>query len=260
MAYRLTEFDGVDLPAYNREANFDTAPALPGFVATLGGAYDSYGADVAPMGLPYTLTLRGIVSEETDANQRAAIDGMRALQRRRGKLVRVADDDDSEQWCWARLDQVVHRRPFGNRGYQVLEFSWSIESGWQQDQDDDEQLPTSSPHAQTVYNDGNRTVSDVIITFHADDANATAVTITTTNGTHLVWAGTLLAGDDLVFDCGAKSITNDGANAYDDLSYGAGHTIDNWISVEPGSMDITVTYTGGGNFPSVTTSFNHGWA
>lgn len=259
MSYKLISFDGVDLPGYNRESGLDTAPPLDGFIGTVLGGYDSYQSDMAPMATPYPLTVRGIVSAETDADQRAAIDGLRALSRRRGQLVRQADDDDSEQVCYARLQQLAHRRITGVNGYQVLELAFLIESGWEEERPNQLENLASSPHTLSVENAGNRMVSNAVITLHADSASLTAVTLTTTNGTHLVWTGTVLAGDNLVIDCGAKSVTNDGANAYSGLSYGASHSIDDWLRIE-GSMDITITYTGGGTSPTVTIAYNDGWA
>lgn len=257
MSYKLISFDGTNLPTYNRESGLDTGPSQQGFVATVLGGFDVYGLGVAPVATPYPLTLRGIVSEETDAGQRAALDGLRAKARVRGKLVRQADDDDSEQWAWARLAVVAHRRVYNNRGYQILDFTWSMESEWYSDRNDVIATMDGSPYVLTVENAGNRTINDAILTITADDANLTAVTITATN-TELVWTGTLLAGDSLVIDCGAKSIKNDGVNAYSGFSYGANHAIDDWLRIA-GETEITITYTGGGTDPTVTLAFNDGW-
>ena len=259
MSYKLISFDNVDLPGYNRESGLDTAPPLDAFIGTVLGGYDSYQSDMAPMATPYTLTVRGLVSMETDADQRAAVDGLRATSRRRGLLVRQADDDDTEHFCYARLQQIAHRRITGVNGYQVLDLSFLVESGWEEERLAMLEALAASPHTLSVENAGNRMVSNAILTVSADDASLTAVTLTTTNGTHLVWTGTVTAGNDLVFDCGAKSITNNGANAYSGLSYGAGHTIDDWLRIE-GNMDITITYTGGGAGPAVTIVYNDGWA
>lgn len=258
MSYKLLTFDGLTLPEYNRESGLDTGPSQPGFIATINGGFDVYGAGVAPVNTPFAATMRGILSEETDAGQRTIIDALRAKARTRGKLVRQADDDDSLQWAWARLSVVGHRRVYNNRGYQTLEFAWQMESEWYADRDDQTETMDGSPYTLSVENEGNRTVANAVLTITADDANLTAVTIETTNGTHLIWAGTLLAGDDLVIDCGAKSIRNDGANAYSGLSYGSGHTIDDWLRII-GAMDITITYTGGGTDPAVTIAYNDGW-
>lgn len=258
MSYKLTTFAGVSLPGYNRESGLDPAPPTDGFANVILGGYDSYGTDEAPSRTPYTLTMRGIVSLETDADQRAAIDGLRALTRTRGQLVRQADDDDSEQWVTARLQGVTHRRITGINGYQTLEFSWLVESEWHGAAGDASDDLDGSPVTFAVENAGNRAVTDAVITVTAGDAALTAVTFTTTNGTHLVWTGTLAAGDELIFDCGAKAITNDGANAYSGLSYGASHTIDDWLRIV-GAMSITVAYTGGGSGATVDIAFYEGW-
>lgn len=258
MSYKLVSFDGTNLPTYNRESGLDTGPSQAGFIATVAGSFDVYGAGVAPVATPFQLSVRAILSEETDAGQRAAIDGLRAKARSRGKLNRQADDDDSLQWAWARLAVVGHRRSYGNRGYQILEFAFQLESEWYADRDDQTETMDGSPYALTVENAGNRPASNAVLTVSADDANLTAVTIETDNGTHLVWTGTLVAGNDLVFDCGAKSVLNNGVNAYSGLSYGANHVIDEWLRIE-GEMDIDITYTGGGTDPAVTIAFDDGW-
>lgn len=259
MSYKLTTFNNVDLPAYNRESGLDTAPGLDGIVATVLGGYDSWQSDIAPLATPYPLTVRGIVSAETDADQRAAIDALRACSRRRATLVRVADDDESEHWCYARLGQIGHRRITGVNGYQVLELGFIVESGWLEDKAIQYATLTGSPYLLAVENAGNRMVNDAILVITAGSAAITAVTLTTSNGTHLVWTGTLAIGDELEFDMGAKSLTNDGANAYSGLSYGASHEIDDWLRIE-GEMNITITYTGGGTGSTCSIAFNHGWA
>ena len=258
MSYKLTKFGGVSLPGYNRESGLDTAPPLDGFVGTVLGGYDGYGTDEAPSSTPYTLTVRAVLSEETDAGQRAAIDGLRALSRTRGQLVRQADDDASEQWATARLENMVHRRITGINGYQVLEFTWLVESQWHGVEGTFSVSLGSSPYALAVENPGNRTVTDAILTITAGDAPITSVTITTTNGTHLVWTGTLAATKQLVFDSGAKSITNDGVNAYSGFGYGASHSIDDWLRLA-GSMDISISYVGGGTGAIVGIAFYEGW-
>lgn len=258
MSYKLISFAGVGLPAYNRESNLDTAPPLDGLVGTVLGGYDSYGSDIAPAATPFSLTVRGIVSLETDADQRAAVDALRATSRRRSSLFRQADDDDSQQWCWARLEQIAHRRITGANGYQVLELAFLAESEWYGESIVEEVSLGSSPYAFAVENAGNRMVNDAILTVTAGDVAMTAVTVTTTNGTHLVWAGTLAAGDDLIINSGSKSITNDGANAYGGLTYGASHTIDDWLRIE-GGMNITIAYTGGGAGATVGIAFYEGW-
>lgn len=259
MSYKLTKFDNVNLPTYNRESGLDTAPGLDGFIGTVLGGYDSYRSDMAPAATPYTLTVRGIVSMETDADQRAAVDGLRALGRRRAALIRQADDDESEQFCYARLQQVTHRRITGVNGYQVLELAFLIESGWYEEKAVQYENLSGSPFALVVENAGNRMVNDAVLVVTAGSSAITAVTITTTNGTHLIWSGTLSAGDELELDCGAKSITNDGANAYSGLTYGSNHEIDDWLRIE-GNMTITITYTGGGTGPTCSIAFNDGWA
>lgn len=257
MSYKFTSFDQLTLPGYNRESGNDTGPSQSGFIPTVAGSFDVYGADVAPVNTPFTATLRCILSEETDAGQRAALDALRAKARVRGQLVRQADDATTH-YAWARLSNVQVRRVYANRGYQILDFTWALESEWYEDRSDQNETLDGSPYTLSVENAGNRAVTNAVITITADDASLTAVTLTTTNGTHLVWAGTVTAGNDLVIDCGAKSITNNAVDDYSNLSYGGNHAIDDWLRIV-GAMDITITYTGGGTAPTVTIAFDDGW-
>jgi len=257
MSYKFTSFDQVTLPGYNRESGNDTGPSQPGFIPTVAGSFDVYGSDVAPVNTPFGATLRCILSEETDAGQRAAIDGLRAKARVRGKLVRQSDDA-ATHYAWARLSTVQIRRVYSNRGYQIIDFAWSLESEWYEEKSDVDDTLDGSPFALSVENEGNRAVTNAVMTISADDANLTAVTLTTTNGTHLIWSGTVTTGNDLVFDFGAKSITNNAVDAYSGLTYGGNHTIDDWLRIV-GAMDITITYTGGGASPTVSISFDDGW-
>lgn len=257
MSYKIVTFDGLNVPGYNRESGLDTAPGMNGFVATVAGGFDSYGSDIAPMAFPYPLTVRGIVSEEDDSVQRYVIDAERAKARVRGKLKRQPDDGSAEQWCWARLESIAHRRIYNHHGYQILEMTFQAQSGWYSDRANQVESISGSPHVMSVINDGNRMVTDAILTIRASGSPVTAVTITTANGTHLIWTGSLASGKNLVIDCGAKSIRNDGVNAYGGFSYGVNHSIDDWLRIA-GTMNISIAYTGGAN--QVTIAYNDGWA
>lgn len=58
-----------------------------------------------------------------------------------------------------------------------------------------------------------------------------------TTGYTLEWNGTLASGDDLLITVNTETITNDGADAYDELTLGA-HT--RWFELAPGVNDVDV--------------------
>ncbi len=258
MSYKLVAFDNLVLPTYNRESGVNAAPPLQGYIETAGGGFDSFGSGVAPASTPFPVTMRVVSSEETDAGQKAAIDALRSKIRTRGRLIRTGVADFTQHWVTARLVEVQQRTLYNSPGVQVLNFIWEASTEWVETNADVTETMTGSPYAFGVENAGNRPVRNAIITVSADDAALTAVALSTTNGTALSWTGTVAAGDSLVFDCGAKSVKNDGVNAYSGLTYDSGHTIDDWLRIA-GSMDITITYTGGGSSPTATADFDDGW-
>jgi len=67
-------------------------------------------------------------------------------------------------------------------------------------------------------------------------------------------------GTDLVIDCGARTVTNNGVEAYDELTLGAGHVVAEWLRLPPGNTTVAVTRTGGDNTSAIEIAFDDGWA
>jgi hypothetical protein len=123
-----------------------------------------------------------------------------------------------------------------------------------------EGLTTGTAVTVAVRNNGNAPVYDPIITVTAGTAAITALTVTVGTETALSWAGTLGAGNDLVIDCGAQTIRNDGTDAYSGFSYGAGHTVGYWVGLgATATTTISISHTGGVT-GVVEVSFYDGWA
>ena len=72
--------------------------------------------------------------------------------------------------------------------------------------------------------------------------------------------GTLGTTAALVVDCGAATVTNDGTDAYDELTIGADHAQTAWLRLEPGNTTITITRTGAENSSVVSVVYRDGWA
>lgn len=72
---------------------------------------------------------------------------------------------------------------------------------------------------------------------------------------HLVYIGSIAAGESLVIDCGEQSAKNDGVGDSAHFSRGADHKYDGWMQLEPGDNTVEVTRTGGGATSSISFSF-----
>lgn len=282
--YSYERFGTVTLPIYERESDHSPIPARVGVVGTIAGAYDTLGADDAPQELPYNVSVRGVVLEDTAAALRTTLDGLRALVGKRKNLYRRADSNDEIQWARARLVSEPMRRVQGNVLHCEVEMVFQILTPWVGADhstwvlDDGEYLDTalyldeagetftgSSPHIFTTTNGGNRVVTNPVITLTAGGASVTSVTITKvgTGGseTKIVWTGTLLTTKKLIVDCGTFTITNDGANAYSGkAAFDSNHTIAEWLRIDPGYNEITVTWVGGSTDSTVLLEYRDGWA
>lgn len=279
-AYTLERFGAVTLPIYNPETDHSPIAARVGVVQTIGGAFDVYGDEDAPLDLPTTRSYRSIVLEETAAAWRTALDALRAQVGKRARLYRRANDDDAVQWCIARLIQNPVQRVYQGGYIQDVELifqlwtswrghdhtSWTLDSGEILDGglylDDGGFVETmaSSPHTIIVANGGNRRVDNAIITVTAGSSAITAVTVAKTGETDIDWSGTLASGNTLVIDCGAYTVKNAGVNAYTGFSLGGDHAISEWIRLDPGDNDITITFSGGSTDSTAKVEFADGWA
>ena len=247
---------------------------LPG-----GGAFDSLRDDCAQFGAR-ELTKTAIVYAATSS---AAITAYRALQANVGKrdrLYRVWLDGTTQEWVDARLIAVDAERTIANRYNLDVTMRFLVYSPYWRSKvavgewylDDGELLNTglvldstattytldTSPKTITITNGGNAIVTDCRINIDAGSADITAVTISTSEA-DMDYTGTLTAGDELVIDCGAYLVTNDGTNDRANFSLGASHTINEWLRLNPGANNITITLTGGSTDSQITFGYYNGW-
>ncbi len=284
MAYILERFRTQTLPIYNPDADMSPAAAVDAMLATIAGGYDSYGYEDAPAKIPNPITYSATVYDEDAAIWRAEIDALRSLVRKSGRLYRRAIDDDSVQWCEARLVRLSERKKAGFPHWINFTFlfqartlwhgadhsTWVLDSGEILDgglylDEGGETFTGSSPHIFTATNGGNRVVTNPVITVTAGGASVTSVTITKTGSggseTKIVWTGTLLTTKSLVVDCGKFTITNDGANAYSGkAAFDSNHTIAEWLRLDPGYNEVTIAWVGGSTDSTVLLEFRDGWA
>lgn len=107
-------------------------------------------------------------------------------------------------------------------------------------------------------NAGNRAVSNAGIVVEAG-SSITYLKFTTPHGCAYEYTGTVAANGLLVIDCGAKTITNDDADAFVDWHRLAAHTRDTWLYLPAAAEVVTLTYTGGAN-SKIQFVFADGWA
>jgi len=124
------------------------------------------------------------------------------------------------------------------------------------------QLLTTSPEAFELSNGGNVPVRDVVITVHAGSSAITALEIANAKTGHvsdISYDVSIVAGEELVLDCGAFSALNDGDDAWADLALESGHAIEEWLRLGPGTNAITVTFTGGGTGSWIRFEYADAW-
>jgi len=116
----------------------------------------------------------------------------------------------------------------------------------------------ASPQAMTITNDGDATCVNAIITVTAGSAAITALTLATDDA-ELSYSGTIAIGKELVIDCGALSVKNDGAAAYAGFTWTGNHTSRWWLPLYSGDNTLTVTWTGGSTDSEIKVEFYDAW-
>lgn len=280
MAYTFERFGTITLPIYNREINMAPVSASLRIVGTAAGAFDSDGTARSGQSFPHALTVEAVVSEDTTAEQRTAIDALRAAVGTRAYLYRVADSDAAVHRALCRLTAMTQDRHYEQRrAYQPIRLQFAQLTGWQGathgtwyfdegevfddglDFDTNDYLAalTASPASQVVANGGNYPLTDVVFTVTAGAAALSNVVLYAA-GMDLRWDGSIPAGQALVIDCGAASVQLAGIDAYSDFYIGPTHTIEDWFRLEPGNTTIGLSVIGTLTGASWSVSFRDRWA
>jgi len=262
-SYRFTKFNSVTLPVYNEEGDASPGDTMgTRFELPDGAAMDLYGTGIAPIRYPYVRSWAAYVLADSEAALRTAIDGLRVLRGVRGALVRARSDDAAEQTAMARCTVISTRTSPDKDGIPVqwVELTFEIYTVFSSTPHADAATAIAAPTTNVSRtNAGNRTVKNAVITVHAGDAPITALDLTITGKVQLVFSGTIAATKNLVIDCGAWTVLNDGAEAYDDFALGANHHRDAWLPLEPGVNTVIVAITGGGTGATFNLAFSDAW-
>ena len=266
MAYWITTFGSTALSMVSAVQDTGLGAAALGLVALPGGGvHDPYGADRAPVSLPYRLVIQADVVAADMAAMRTALYGLRALHGQRARLYRTPDDGalDSE-WCWARLENLRVTRRTDNLLDQPVTLEFAVLSHpWSgADQTIDTVLDVT-PKSIVCANAGNARVRDIVLSVTARTSAITVLEVvadTPTGWMQWAWTGTLAVGSTLEVDCGAQTVRVNGADDYGAWARNPLHGVAEWLRFDPGNTTVTVERTGGGADTEIEIAYSDGWA
>lgn len=276
--YRIDRFGSITLSSYNNDFTLSPVQTPPSIIATSAGAFDNDGAGRSRQQFPHPISYECVVAGDEYNENRATLDELRAAVGTRSRLYRIATDDDTIQSCIARLIDMPHTWPYEQRGYfriqlrflQLTPWQGSDHAEWRLDDGyllndgllfdpNTYKVTLSTTPTQTVVNGGNLPVHDVTLTLTAGAAALTGASFSMP-GVSLIYLGSIPALGTLVIDCGAKSVTVNGAPNYRGLALGPAHTSEHWIELQPGNNSITASGTGTTTGATWAVNFNDWWA
>jgi hypothetical protein len=282
--YRIVRFGAVELEHYN-QVDVVGSGVTPSAYQALhgGGALDLFGAQQTHPGTVErvkSIRLRGVSGTDLENLYFQLL----SLRGKRDRLFRETVSGKTH-WMYARLVEVSAKRTFEQAQYQLIqdmdlrfvtqEAFWrgSFAGKWYFDGSDNldsglvfdsgESYPlTTSPTEITVSTSDDAGCADVralIIRVKAGSAAITSITIARDGGESLSFDGTIAAGKSLIVDTGTMQVTNDGVDAYDDLTLSPTADMAVWFALKPGDNPITITFSGGGVGSTVDFSYYEAW-
>lgn len=266
MGYWITRFNSVDLSTIEPQQDVGVAEVHRRALTLPNGlGFDGYGAEQAPVAVPYELRVRAELVEATQAALLSAWQPLAALVGQRGTLYRTPDGGTANsQSVPARLLQAPVQR--GYEQMLVLPFELAFEvwaPTWAGTLNTPATTLTTSPIYATAVNNGNAVQRSVKITVTAGSSAMTwckIVNETTGHHSGIEYSGTIAAGQSLVIDTADWSAKNNGVDDYAHLTFTTSwHAIEGFIRLAPGSNAVRVWRTGGGTNATVTLTFNDAW-
>lgn len=283
--YRLFRFGDQDFEHYNQVDSIGSGTTPTAYQPLPdGGAFDLYGNQQRHPGVVErvkSLRLRGT----SEADLESVYLGLLAQRGKRDRLYRRMSNGDIH-WIYARLREVSARRSYEIARYKVLqdvdlifetqEAIWHGSYGSTWYLDDGEYLDSglyldsgpgpfdlaSSPTLCTLSigeDTGRAPTRALLMRITAGSAAITSITVARTGGESLTFGDTIAAGDIVEIDTGTMQVTNDGADAYDGLSFSPTADMAAWFTLLPGDNEITVTFSGGGTGSTIEYIFYEVW-
>lgn len=281
MPYRLHTFDGVVLPDRVPEDDLSTGMSETSLLDSVGGVVDYYGSR-AHLARRQSITLRGLYAGESSyfvddlgnflvddlgnflidgsALQvlQAQVDAIKAKTGARGALVRLREQDSSEQWKTARLLGVSHRQTVADAltvalldcTFETAMAAWRAPTATATSVS----AAAATPTGLTPDVAGDVTVDDTVLTITRTSGTITQISVTCPDlGVDLTLVTSIGASESVIVDCGAQTIRRGSTDIYSGLTRNAGHTARGWLPLAPGSNPYVVTCTGG----AATVAFSH---
>jgi len=239
--YYFYKFGSTILPTARPTDDLSTGQAVaPTIQLPGGGNFDPTGFETAPRG-PLTLSISRVVFNQ------AEFEHLRSFRGQRQKLWRKWNNG-REDWTWARCLGVFATRTSEHRNLIEIDISFEILSpNWYGANQISQGGSFSGGTATiTATNQGNCYINNalILITVPATATATTSLTITKTDQTELLYTNTLAATDNLILDCGIRSIHKNGADDYLNFNLGSSHRLADWLRIEEGSNTIQITFDG----------------
>lgn len=287
MAYHIYSFGTVVFPEYDPETDISTPEAdiqtvfLPG-----GGIFDLWGEDQAE-GKIVTIYKRFGIEAETEGEVDTLFDSYRALVGKKDWLTRIHLDGTTER-VRARCRVIRGLRRPGQAGYLpiTIEFdqlepawhgtqysdSWTLDSGEYLDTGllldagaDLQWSFTSGVLSENFTLGGNARPLNVKVRINVQGNPMTTCTVTlrpqdsSQPVAKWTFSGSVNQTKDLIVDCGALTVKNDGVDAYDDFDFHADHGVDRWHNLIAGDCTVEATQTGGSDATTLTLTLSEAW-
>lgn len=283
MPYELYQFGSLVLPEYNGDEDVSTGQVAPVFLDLPGGGvFDVLGTDPAKRRTTPLNKVCTLLATDSAA-LRTAYNLLRAKIGRRDRLWRRWDAGQYD-WCWARLVNIAARHPHGNclqqdvdlqfvmisphwygqhhGGTWVFDAGVLFDTGYELNANETVQfLGDGADHSFVITNDGNRTVTNAVITVTGGgDAlyDLSDLTIKIAGICELTYDLVPYDGT-LTIDCGALAVLIGTAGLYDGFALGTTHACDDWLRLEPGANTIVVSGTSESQIHDLLIQFFDGW-
>lgn len=272
MTHALVRFEGVPLPDAMPTDDLSTGMAESSLRDSIGSVYNYFGSSqrlprrhqfthkgkyVGEINVRVTSDGDTRVTSDGDTRVTAAskladltgkTDALKAMIGKWASLWRERLTDGQLTWKACRLLQVRHVETVeqANVVSEVESVFETSDVGWRSE----EAVTTSgsvtdgATVALNVPNAGALQVNDAILRIERTSGTITQVSIAGA-GVDITWTGSLGAGETLMIDSGDEVAPVGSEDAYSGLSFGSGHTSDEWLPLIPGNNLYLVTVTGG---------------
>jgi hypothetical protein len=267
MSYRLHRFGDVNLPIYNIKSDFSQGQVESTLLDSVGGTFDYYGTrrrlprkqNIGFTGLylgerSYLVDHLGnrfvdhlgnpFITGSGTGGLLAQLEAIYGMLGKRDRLYRQYFDDSTRlEWKQARLLNIQHQRENEDTELTAtLSFLWETNMiGWRSENATETELESGTGERSfSVQVDGTLDVYDAIITITATNTTSSIYLQNTTSTAHWRWTGSLLAGNDLVIDCGTQTVFNNGTSAYTGIEYQASHLTRGIFPLYVGANSINI--------------------